>query len=157
MFTYQQYTKGRHFSAISLGVGLIAIMAFAQFFIGCAGHNNENQAGHCATGKARPISLARTVHILEANGYKVVMRPEDCGADVKDIVMGLNAVPKSDSQALVICDIRLRPIYGKGFHRVGRRGLVQDNVMCGVYPGSKKHAAAEKKKLLTIVRKLAMR
>lgn len=142
---------------MSLGVGLIAITVLGQLSLGCAAHADKYQAGRCASGEAKPISLTRTVHVLEANGYKVMMRPENCGKDVPDIVMGLNAVPKSDSQALVICDIRLRPIYGNGFHRIGRRGLVQDNVMCGVYPGSKKRAAAEEKKLFTVVRQLAVR
>lgn len=130
-------------------------LTFAIVETGCGSQRENTVKTPCASGTARPISVERARTILSKYGYDVTLRPDRC--DVKDVAMELNAIPRTDKKALVICDVRLRPIYGKGFHRIGRIGLVQDNVMCGVYPGSKERAAAERKTLLATVRKMAMR
>lgn len=142
------HTRGRFL--VGSGATVIAVCFFA-FVTGCGSRATPEKIV-CARGPARPITVERVKAALRQHGYKVTLRPDRC--DVKDIAMELNAVPRTDEKTLVICDVRLRPIYGKGFRRLTDISWVQDNVQCGAYPGA--DPKAEFSRLRAAVRSMAI-
>jgi hypothetical protein len=136
---------------IGSGATLIAACSLA-LVIGCGSRATPKKIA-CASGPAKPITVERVKAALHRHGYEVTLRPARC--DVEDVVMELNAVPRTDAKTLVICDIRLRPIYGNGFHRLKVGDWVQDNVQCGVYPGA--NPTADVAQLRAAVRSMAIR
>jgi hypothetical protein len=131
----------------------LACVLLAVVETGCGSKPQDSKKIRCARESALPISIATVRASLMNNGYKVTLRPDRC--NVEDIAMQLNAIPRTDANALVICDVRVRPIYGRGFHRLATGDWVQDNVQCGIYPGSKEKASTEIERLKITVRSMA--
>jgi hypothetical protein len=131
----------------------VALLTIAMM-TGCIEYNVPNPESKCSPKTPKPISVNRVINELRERGYQEVEKKPD-GCMSPDTVMELNARPRGDARGLVICDIRVRPIYGRGFRRLTSRTWVQDNTQCGVYPGSKEKASAEYAWLRDTVRFLA--
>jgi hypothetical protein len=141
------HMRGRYL--VGYGVTVIAVCSFA--LVTSCGSRATPTKSVCASGPAKPITVKRVTTTLRGHGYVVTLRPDRCYG----IAMELNAVPLTDSKAYVICDVRSRPLYGTGFHRLANGDFVQDNVQCGVYPGA--DPAVDVTQLRAAVRSMAIR
>ena len=135
-----------------IGAGGVIAAAFSVALLTACGSQGPPDVKNCTGGSAKPISVGRVETTLRRHGYKVTLRSDRC--DVKDIVMELNAVPRTDEKTLVICDVRRRTLYGNGFRRLTNISWVQDNVQCGAYPGA--DPTVEFSRLRAAVRSMAV-
>jgi hypothetical protein len=133
------------------GLSVVSVVAAASSL---AAFGQASEAGlarvtvACRGGTATPISSGHVFNALKKHNYSVHGDPNGCGG-APDGVMLYRTCPTVTHRETVVCFVRRRPIYGPGFHRIGKTAamtahLVQDNVECALYATQRPQLATHK-------------